>query len=331
MNKVDAPLDEVFARVLRAMPDGWQYPGVCRPMLRVGDRTYRLPDFQSSAWVQRTPVRVDGQEVGELCMYYAERRPDRDEGPFLKEERQLLDTLADRVGLFLLQRERVAARPRDPWRSASGDGDWRVVLEFLRRTDPRLLRRITVKMLNLLRWKGVGEVERLFEGEAEVGRQGEENRPGPRAPARATLPTEQVFALAEMSCTPEEILGYIEMWMGQDKVGFLVDTVEEQSSSLVDITDALERFQILGMEESELPASVQTTVRVALLRRFFTDQLAFINIAKGLTTIGDFQELVQRVLHPPRSHGKLGGKSAGLFLARKIVEASAEYASVLKD
>ena len=25
-------------------------------------------------------------------------------------------------------------------------------------------------------------------------------------------------------------------------------------------------------------------------------------------------------MHPPNSHGKLGGKSAGLFLARKIVE-----------
>lgn len=333
MSNVDAPLDEVFVRVLRAMPDGWQYPGVCRPMLRVGDRTYRLPDFQSSAWVQRAPLRVAGEEVGELCMYYAERRPDRDEGPFLKEERQLLDTLADRVGLFLLQRDRGATARRGAWAGGEGEGggDWRVVLEFLRRTDPRLLRRITVKMLNLLRWKGVAEVERLFEGEAEAGRAGEENRPGPRTPARAPLPTEQVFALAEVSCTPDEILGYIEMWMGQDKVGFLVDVVEEQSSSLVDITDALERFQVLGMDESELPASVQTTVRVALLRRFFTDQLAFINIAKGLATIADFQELVQRVLHPPRSHGKLGGKSAGLFLARKIVEASAEYASVLKD
>ena len=59
--------------------------------------------------------------------------------------------------------------------------------------------------------------------------------------------------------------------------------------------------------------------------------MAFINIAKGLATIDDFQELVQHVLHPPRSHGRLGGKSAGLFLARKVVEASAESASILRD
>lgn len=333
LSKADAPLDEVFSRVLRAMPDGWQYPGVCRPLLRVEDRTYRLPDFQSSPWMLAAPLVMEGRTVGELCVYYAERRPPRDEGPFLKEERQLLDTLADRVSLFLLQRERATGRERAAGLGlpGEGEGDWRVVLEFLRRTDPRLLRRTTVKMLNLLRWKGVEEVERLFEAEAEAGRGTEENRPGPRTLRRATLPTEQVFALAEAVCTSQEIFGYIEMWMSQDKVGFLVDTVEEQSSSLVEITDALERFQLLGMDESELPASVHTTVLVALLRRFFTDQLGFINIAKGLSKVGDFQELVQHMLYPPRSHGKLGGKSAGLFLARKIVESSAEYASVLKD
>jgi pyruvate, water dikinase len=332
LNTADAPLEEVFGRVLRAMPYGWQFPGVCRPLLRVGDRTYRLPDFQSSAWVQRAPVEVEGKAVGELCVYYVERRAQADEGPFLKEERQLLETLADRIGLFLLQRERAEARahPRDGV-GFEDRGDWRLVLEFLRRSDPQLLRRITTKMLNLLRWKGVEKVQQLFQAETEAEDRRDENRPGPRGLEGPLLPTEQVFAIAESACTTHEILSNLQMWMSQDKVGFLVSTVEEQSSSLPDITEALERFHMLGMEQSELPASVQTTVRVALLRRFFTDQLGFINIAKDLATIRDFQELVRHVLHPPRSHGKLGGKSAGLFLARKIVEASGQYASVLKD
>ncbi len=332
LNSPDAPLDEVFGRVLRAMPYGWQYPSVCRPLLRIGDRTYRLPDFQSSAWVQRAPVAVEGEVVGELCVYYVERRKQADEGPFLKEERQLLETLADRIGLFLLQRERAGLRVRPGSPGGSGErGDWRVVLEFLRRSDPQLLRRITTKMLNLLRWKGVEEVQQLFQAEADAAAAQDENRPGPRLAGKLLLPTEQVFAIAESACTPSEILGYIQMWITQDKVGFVVSTVEEQSSSLPDITEALERFQILGMDQSDLPASIQTTIRVALLRRFFTDQLAFINIAKDLATIRDFQDLVRHVLHPPRSHGKLGGKSAGLFLARKIVEASGEYSSALRD
>jgi predicted nucleotidyltransferase len=333
LGKVDAPPDEVFARVLKAIPDGWQYPVVCRPLLRLEGRTYRLPDFQSSVWMQRAEIRVDDEPVGELCVYYAEPRPHADEGPFLKEERQLLDTLADRIGLFLLQRARAEERPRNGGGAGAGAGrgDWRIVLEFLKRTDPLLLKRIAVKMLNLLRWKGIAEVERLFQAQGDELEAQDENRPGPHLVDRALLPTDQVFSIAEAHCTPQEILGYLQMWLGQDKVGFLVSTVEEQGSSLADITDALERFQVLGMDESELPTSVQTMVRVALLRRFFTDQLSFINIAKGLATIADFQKLVLHVIHPPKSHGKLGGKSAGLYLARKIVEASAEFTSVLRD
>ena len=333
LGKVDVPPDEVFAKVLRAIPDGWQYPGVCRPLLRLEGRTYRLPDFQSSVWTQRAEIRVDDEPVGELCIYYSEARPHADEGPFLKEERQLLDTLADRIGLFLLQRARAGERPRKGRNAGAGDGrgDWRIVLDFIKRTDPLLLKRISVKMLNLLRWKGIAEVERLFQAQGDELEAQDDNRPGPHMVDRALLPTDQVFSIAEAHCTPQEILGYLQMWLGQDKVGFLVSTVEEQGSSLADITDALERFQVLGMDESELPASVQTMVRVALLRRFFTDQLSFINIAKGLATIADFQKLVPHILHPPKSHGKLGGKSAGLYLARKIVEASAEFASVLRD
>jgi pyruvate,water dikinase len=330
LGRVDAPLDEVFGNVLSAIPEGWQYPGVCRPTLRIRERTYRPSDFQPSSWFQRAEVRVDGEPVGELSVYYAERRPDADEGPFLTEERQLLSTLADRIGLFLLQRERATDRPRD-WTHAAARGDWQVVLDFLQRSDPHLLRRLAMKMLNLLRWKGIGEAEELFHSATGRATDDDDNRPRPRIPGRATPSVAAVFELAAACCGPEEILSYIQMWLSQDRVSFLVTTLEEQSSSLGNITDALERFQVLGMEEEELPGSVRMMLRAALLRRFFTDQIEFINAAKGLVTVDDFHELVARVIHPPGSHGKLGGKSAGLFLARKIIEATAESESVLHD
>jgi DNA-binding CsgD family transcriptional regulator len=38
------------------------------------------------------------ENVGEVAIFYLEERPPADEGPFLKEERALLDALADRIG-----------------------------------------------------------------------------------------------------------------------------------------------------------------------------------------------------------------------------------------
>jgi len=339
VGRLDAPLDEVVSKVLAAIPDGWQYPGICRAMLRLRDHTYGNGGETPSPWVQRAPILVDEEPVGELAVYYTEARPEADEGPFLREERQLLVTLAERIGLFLLQRQRLLERPPAPppsdpvagRRATDPEGDWRVAVEFLRRADPPLLRRLTRRMLNLLRWRGVSEVEGFFTTGGERAEAADENRPAPRARPAGALPTERIFDIASRHCGPQEILGYLHMWLGQDKAGFLLSTLEEQGTSLGEILEALERFQVLGIEEDELPTSIQTTARVALLRRFFTDQIAFINTAKALVTIEDFQRLAGRVLYPPKSHGKLGGKSAGLFLARKIVEASAESASILRD
>jgi pyruvate,water dikinase len=55
------------------------------------------------------------------------------------------------------------------------------------------------------------------------------------------------------------------------------------------------------------------------------------NTAKNYIQVSDFFDLTQRIICPSTGHGKLGGKSAGLILAAKIVQRSPEYADVLAD
>ena len=100
---------------------------------------------------------------------------------------------------------------------------------------------------------------------------------------------------------------------------------------LAELADALQRFRHGGVEEADLSAATQMGLRAALVRRFLTDQLEFVNIAKEYLTVADFHELCQRIVYPPRSHGRLGGKAAGLFLASRIVARSPEYQDVLGD
>ncbi|NIU76758.1 MAG: pyruvate, phosphate dikinase [Gammaproteobacteria bacterium] len=209
-----------------------------------------------------------------------------------------------------------------------------MILEFLSRTDPRLLHWITRKMLNHLRWQGIEEAEQLvpLTARRREPEAGDENRPlAPVAPGDLRPETDAVFGIAARHMAAQEILGHIQMWISQDKVSFLIQALEDQGTSLTEITEALERFEALGVDESELPHSVQTMLRVALLRRFFTDQIGFINTAKSVATVDDFYRLSRKLLAPPRSHGRLGGKSAGVFLASRILRNSPEYADVLAD
>ncbi len=324
--------EEVFADLLEAIPGGWQFPEDCRALLVIGGHSYRAAGFRETPWAQRAPIRVRGADVGELGVYYTEPHAAAEEGPFLREERQLLNTLAGRIGLFLLERELTGAPAAAPPESAGGQ-QWRVILDFLRRTEPHLVDWIAHKMLNHLRWKGVAEAEALAEpaGDAAPAEATEENRPLVVAAPQAPIPTERVFAIAREYLSDDELGVYIQGCISQAKAAFLITALEDQGSSLDEVGAALKHFEGLGLTEAELPAAVQIMIRVALLRRFFSDDLDFINVARNLVRLDDFLKLRGRVLHAPNSHGKLGGKSAGLYLAQRAAEAAAGAEPLLRD
>lgn len=126
--------------------------------------------------------------------------------------------------------------------------------------------------------------------------------------------------LASQYLPHSEILSKIQQWIQEDKTSFLVRATSDNNSSLTDISEALRRYYQINPEGMALSPSSLIGVRVALIRRFFTDQLEFINIAKHFVRVRDFYKLLKRMIFPIGSHGKLGGKSAGLFLAYRILK-----------
>jgi pyruvate,water dikinase len=269
-------------------------------------------------------------------IYYTESMPRSDEGPFLAEERKLLDAIAERIGHFVSRRrlQRVLA----PSSEAIGPTpEWWVVLDFLRQTDRALLGRLGRKMINHLCWNGFEEAEQLLRSTVPARTStdeetGDDNRPRPRG-TRATDPetTEAAFRIAGRHLPEDEILGCIQSWIKEDKSTFLKNALERMDTPLAELADALQRFRHGGVEETDLSVATQMVLRAALVRRFLTDQLEFVNIAKEYLEVADFHELCQRIVYPPRSHGRLGGKSAGLFLASKIIARSPEYRDVLGE
>jgi pyruvate,water dikinase len=338
LSQCEEPTDEFFAEIVNAIPPGWQYPEACHATITIFGREYGGEGFRESPWVQAAPIKVRKEVFGEISVFYAEERPEADEGPFLAQERKLLNTIADRIGLHLTE---WLSRGKEEWDSTqnhtgSENGrKWLPIIEFLKRTDLALLERVTRKMLNHLGWRGVEEAERLLPrhlGRSEEDSNGENNQPLARVtPEHARTPTDRVFRIAAMNLSEEEILRFLESWINEAKLGALMYTVERQGSALAEIGEALSRFQKSGLGESELSPSAQTMLRVPLLRRYLTDQVNYINIAKNFVTIEDFHELSQRLIHTRDSHGKLGGKGAGVFLARKILQKAGSGHELLRD
>jgi len=335
-----APLEEVCRRVAEVLPSGWQFSSVCWARVTLEGTAYQPPDTTDTPWRQHAEVILQGEKLGLIEVFYTRQMPRADEGPFLKEERKLINTVAERLAHFLMQRRLQSTLSN--WQSAmeglaSPDKrEWLVIIEFLRKTDQQLLMRISRRMLNYLCWNGIQEaIELLGRFATDFARHDtgtEDNSPLRRKSMEDLLElTDDAFKIAAESLSEGEIVSCIQKWIKDDKSGFLVEAVENQCTSLSDIGQALDRYHQLSVQDVELSPAVQVGLRVNLARRFFTEDLEFINTAKRYIGIADFYELVHHIISTTASHGKLGGKSSGMLLASQIVKNSDEYSDLLGD
>jgi pyruvate, water dikinase len=333
-------VDEVCRGLIEIIPPGFQHPQVCWAKITLENTVYQTPRASESPWLLRTPIVVQGEQVGTIEVYYTQEMPNAAEGPFLKEERRLIDTIADLVGNFVMQRRLQNAL--GGWESGVVNletrekREWWVIVEFLRKTDPQLLTRLSRRMINYLCWSGVEEAQAWLRRLAASLRDQEtdprsENRPLTLTTSDARPAAEDAFAIAGRHLDEHEIVSLVEKWIKDDKAGFLTEAVENQATSVAGMIDALEQFRGMGLKDSDLSRSVQIGLRASLIRRFLTEDLDYINTAKNHFAIEDFSDLVHQLISPTSSHGKLGGKSAGLLLAARIVSRSGEYADTLGD
>jgi predicted nucleotidyltransferase len=218
---------------------------------------------------------------------------------------------------------------------SKGAASWSVLLGFLERTDRSLFLRIARKMINHLCWNDVDEAAILLEEGLALGGTREEtdvNRPMERRALSDTSAwAQKVFLLAERHQSEDEIVSRIQIWINEENSTFLIKSLENPGTGLSEIADAVMRFKNSSIDETTLSLPVQTSLRVALLRRLFVDQLDFINIAKRFVEVRDFYDLVGHLVYPARSQGKLGGKGAGLFLATQIIQKATEYADLFPN
>jgi PAS domain S-box-containing protein len=102
-------LAEILAGVPQLIPPSWLHPDCTEAELLLRGEEYRTPDFRETPWMQTATVQVHGRSVGSIRVALTEAKPAQDDGPFLREERELLDSLAERLGRVI---ERLEAQER---------------------------------------------------------------------------------------------------------------------------------------------------------------------------------------------------------------------------
>jgi len=324
-------LEDVFRRVINVIPPGWQFPELCQARIVYGSDVYASPDFEETPCVQSADIRVHDTVVGRIFISYRKPTAEADCGPFLAGEVKLIQTIAERLGHFILHlRLRLMYEEMSEERRSAVEAkaSWRIALDLLRNTDQNLFLRISRQMINYLGWRGIPEARALIQRHG-AGRDGEGLLGDANAPLekesleRSFRLSEETFRIASANLTEEEILGRIHKWINENRSGTAVKALENVYTSLGDVLESIRRYKNLMPKGVQLPRSTADSVRVSLIRRFFTEQLEYINIAKKYLDLEDFFDLIERIVFLPESHGKLGGKSAGLFIANRILKQAA--------
>ena len=335
-------LENILLKIVEVIPSGMQFPEICKVKIVYQEIEYPINKFRETRWFISEDITVQDRVIGWIRVYYSKEKPVADDGPFLDEEKRVIKSIAQRVGHFVMyQKMRLVFDKMESTRqviSKSRTGDWQAALDLLGRSDPDILNRVSRKMLNYLVWKGYPESEQLLikfipllrYGQHDI--LGESNSPLQQRAADDTEKLNQeVFEIAAQHMEDSEIMLNIQDWVKQDKTSFLIRTVSSINSSLTDIADAIRRYYKIAPQGLELAPSTRIGVRAALIRRFFTEQLEFVNIAKNYVRVSDFRYLIQHMISPSGSHGKLGGKSAGLFLANRILQENEEHEELLRN
>ncbi|MHA1613604.1 MAG: PAS domain S-box protein [Candidatus Thorarchaeota archaeon] len=84
--------------VVELIPPAWNYPEITCARIVLGDREFTTSNFRETSWKLAADIKVRGEQKNTIEVYYLEERPDIDVGPFLKEERNLINTLAITIG-----------------------------------------------------------------------------------------------------------------------------------------------------------------------------------------------------------------------------------------
>ncbi len=205
--------------------------------------------------------------------------------------------------------------------------EWRTMIDEMRRTRGSQFLRVSRKMLNHLCSIGLtGAQDMLAEVEgagapADAPAHAGANVPGARVRLEdSPLMTGAPFELAAEFLGDEEITERVHKWIKEGQASFFGTVVGDPRSTMPEIAAAIRRYNDVLRGRSGLATSTLKSLRVSLIQRFLTEQLDYINVAKEVVRITDFHVLLDHMIMTTGSHGKLGGKAAGLLLAHWILQ-----------
>ncbi|MDD5571269.1 MAG: ATP-binding protein [Bacteroidales bacterium] len=107
--KENLTLSELLSYFVRLIPPAWQYPYLTVARIKFNKKSYTSRGFKETSFRLIEKINVNRKERGTIEVYYLKKMPYVDDGPFLKEERKLLQVISRKVAIDI---ERIEAKEK---------------------------------------------------------------------------------------------------------------------------------------------------------------------------------------------------------------------------
>ena len=94
-------VEGTLRQICLILPDAWQFPQHTVARIRFGKMEFTSVGFEETPWVQTQEFSTIDGETGTIEIFYTREFPEEFEGPFLKEERDLIVNLTNLITGYL--------------------------------------------------------------------------------------------------------------------------------------------------------------------------------------------------------------------------------------
>jgi two-component system NtrC family sensor kinase len=112
----EKPMETLLQEIIAILPQAWKHEEVAAARIMFDGEEYTTPNVTPTPWKLRADFTTPEGKQGELEVVYLEERPDEVEGPFVAEERSLINSLAELLMSYIERKEaetRVAQVTRE--------------------------------------------------------------------------------------------------------------------------------------------------------------------------------------------------------------------------
>ncbi len=97
LGEAERPLKEMYQSVVELIPLGWQYPDITCAKIVYEGVVFKTGNYKETPWNLTADIMISGKWAGAFEVTYLEKKPELDEGPFQKEERDLIDAVVREI------------------------------------------------------------------------------------------------------------------------------------------------------------------------------------------------------------------------------------------